>query len=96
MDQLLSSGTKKPTILGNVNLPNVRIAKQLQCRRILYLTLRDTNLGTQLKQAISPIESAVRQDNRIVLDITLSMMSVWQVPRELVQLSGAYGTNRGG
>ena len=76
-------------VLRYVNLPNHGSVENLLRRRILDLTLRESDLSAHLQQPISSVDPPVRQDDRVALDITLGVVRVRHVTGEVVELGRA-------
>ncbi len=90
------SGRKR--FLRDVNLPDHGSVENFLRRRVLDLTIRESDLGAHLQQPISSVDPTVGQDDRIVLDVTLGVVRVGHVSGEIVQLGradGADGSGRG-
>lgn len=79
-------GWKEIRTSGYVNFPDLRGWIYGRSRRIFHLTRVQTHFRTHLKQSISPINSAVRQYDGVVLDVALGVVCVRQVASKIVQL----------
>lgn len=82
---------------SNVHLLQVCFVKYFSSHRVFDLSFLDeTDFPTHLHQPIPSVDPSVRQDNGIILDIALGVMSIWHVTRKLVELCRTDWTNTGG
>ena len=72
--------------LRYVYLPDLISLKYLRSGRVFDQPCVKTNFRADLQQPVSSVDSSVREDDGVVLDITLRMMSIWQLSSQLFQL----------
>lgn len=61
--------------------------------RVSYTALVRAHLFIELPQPLPSVDAAVRQHYGVALDNTLCVMSVWNIPSEVVEFSAADGTD---
>ncbi len=71
----------------------MRLIKDIPRDWILDQARGQADRGAHGQQSFTPVDAPVWQDDGIILDIALRMMSIWNIEGQIVELRRADGTD---